>query len=247
MMWIKSLKYKGLRGFSYRMEFQRGPNVLIGLNGCGKTTTLEMIATLTGNDAATYIMAPVGRFPDLEYVEIVVKDGSREFRLEMKGFDLNAIAEFKAMLPKRTSFVLTTDLMDDRYVTDRQDPVECQRDLLAYLDRAGMGLAKQRVFQDGKYASLLVSDSGAQYYLIQVGMRRCMADTPALIEHPDRHLHFMLKQTIHEFYQEDHNHQLLISTHDPSTLNGASCYSEDKNGNREYQGVIDFGADDIKW
>ena len=43
----------GWKSFTFDIDFHPGMNILIGMNGCGKTTILDLIAGLTGTDRAS--------------------------------------------------------------------------------------------------------------------------------------------------------------------------------------------------
>lgn len=43
-MEIKSIEYKNVYGFlSAKLQFKKGENFLVGINGCGKTTILNLV------------------------------------------------------------------------------------------------------------------------------------------------------------------------------------------------------------
>lgn len=230
-MFISKLEYKRWRGASYRFAFSPSVNVIVGMNGTGKTNMLELLAMLTGHDDATKYLLRDG--DEFDYVKVEVKWKGGSAVLEMENFDfedLSRIAEFKAKLPRRASFVLQQESMkDDRLVTDRREPVECQKDMLQWLDVHGLGVNKQFHFVEGHSASLLVSDTGAQRYMLHLGMRRAPTETPMLVEHPDRSLHTMLKETVPEYLLESNDQQVIITTHSPELLGHIMDGDPDRN------------------
>lgn len=249
-MHIKSLKFRGYRGFGFDLKFMQGMNVLIGTNGCGKTTVLEIIAGLTGNDLATNYVAN----KPVEMAEVVVEHKKQRYRLSLEDrFDTQAIQTFKAQLPHRTSFVLTHDIPEHRLVTEQREPIECQKDMLAFLDRIDLGFSNRKMhFKDGHGATMMVGPTGGQRYLLDVGMRRAPTHIPCLVENPDRHLHVGIKRMICRYYQASKNHQVIYTTHDPCMFSGVEhAIRDDRDIWREdptnlLPGIIDMSSDRIK-
>jgi len=247
-MYIDSLDYEGWRGASFRLKFSRGVNALVGMNGCGKTNTLELIAILAGHRQASQLLR---EGDELKYARIVLFHNSGSLHDDMhvltlgNGLDHEKIAEFKDRLPVRPSFILQQDsLRDDRFVTERREPVECQESMLRWLKDHDLGVNFH--MKNGEYASLLVSETGAQRYLLTVGMRRAPTATPMLIEHPERSLHIMLKRRLPSFYRETKRQQLIMTTHDPEVLSGVD--SGGWSSHREYENkAIDMHDKAVKW
>lgn len=215
-MHIVSLDFKGFRGFAYRLKFARGITALVGMNGTGKTTVLDLISVFTGHEDAELFLHGLQQ---LEYAKIVVDTGDGVKTLELTdGYDADAVAAFRAALPHRASYVLhSNSLREDRLVTERREAAECHKDMLEWLER--FQLAPNHLhFVPGRYATLLVSDTGAQRYLLTVAMRRAPSAVPMLLDLPERHLHFMIRRAVLEFYQQDHDHQIICATHCPELM-----------------------------
>lgn len=240
-MFVASLAFKNWRGTSFRMGFAPTVTVMVGLNGCGKTNTLELIAILAGHDDAKHLIRPTDN-PSYVKIEVRWKTGSSTLELT-DGLDPQKIAEFKAGLPTRVSFVLQTDLPDDYLVTERREPVECQKDLLRWLENYDMPVNMH--FNMGHSASCLVSETGAQRTLLTTGMRRAPEHTPMLVEHPERSLHVILRRSIHEFYLEGPKQQLILTTHCPEVcaiVDRVNYRHADPKGRH-----IDFSSSAIRW
>jgi hypothetical protein len=219
-MYIESFSYRGWRGAGFKFKFTKGVNVLVGMNGCGKTNSAELLAILVGHKDAHKLLREDDQ---LKYAKIVVGEdvgpsATQRYVLELKdGIDLEKINAFKDCLPTLTSFVLQQDdLRDDRFVTARREPVECQKDMLEWLRAHDLDL--RLYVKDGEYATLLVSETGAQRYLMTVGMRRAPSATPMIVEHPERSLHIMLRRRIADYYRESNDQQVILTTHDPEVL-----------------------------
>ncbi len=259
-MYISKLDYKGWRGASYRLRFAPNITVLVGLNGCGKTNTLELLAMLTGHeDAMKLLRRPTDK---LDYLKIEVRWKTGHRILELDSFDVDKIEEFRASLPHNASYVLQQEnRMDDRLVTVRREPIACQKDMIEWLDMHDMKL--NFWFKEGHAASLLVSETGGQRYILNAGMRRAPSDVPMLIEHPDQGLHPNLQRAMIDFYLESNYQQLIITTHSPELLSevrgadDSAYWRSPGNGlsrkgtrhwNRERQDVcIAFDDKDIQW
>lgn len=226
-MYVERLEFKGYRGFNFRLKFIPRINMIVGLNGSGKTTILELIAALSGHDDACDHLIDPSHTPD--YARIVLRHEKKKYELELTdGFDLDKIAAFKATLPKRTSFVLQTNLLDADLVTEVRDPVECQKDLIESLDHYGMDIAM--VFDRGRGATCLVSETGAQRYLLTVGMRRAPAATPMLIDYPERSLHVMIRRTIMTDFYSEGDGQIIGATHCPEIISMADRQFGERDG-----------------
>ena len=243
-MYVARLEYKRWRGQSLRFDFIPEINMMVGLNGSGKTSTLDLIAIMSGHDDAARLL--IHPKESIEYARIVLRDdGGKKYELELEGgFDLEKIADFKAKLPTQCSFVLQHDLRDDRLTTERREPVECQKEMLELLENYDLGL--NFVMERGRYASCLVSETGAQNYLLHVGMRRAPATTPMLVDMPERSLHVMLRRSIITDYYCDRTgrNQLIGATHCPEIISRGT--ESHRYGERDFR-VISMDEKSLKW
>ena len=236
-MIIESLAFSQFRGFGFDLKFEDNLTCLIGPNGCGKSTVLHLLAALTGHKDAVELVQDE-RFGE---VTVTVKLGhERHFsmmdqsgvvhrkteparRLTLRltdSFDPVKITAFKFEIGEEcTSFVVDHFLGNDRYVTARRDPGEMQRDLLEWLSYHGLDVRKQLHVTEGRGATLLVSDTGAQRNLLHIGMRLAPQAVPMLVEHPERSLHPNLARRICDFYTKS-NQQVIYTTHSPEVLAG---------------------------
>ena len=225
----------GWKSFTFDIDFHPGMNILIGMNGCGKTTILDLIAGLTGTDRATELLEGKFRFIRLDVswpINETVTETPRKktktvthrhetimLRDDFKSEESqHEIARFKKLLPVRTSYVLRHDLYDDRYLGQAADRETNIKETIRYLDGWDLGIKKQlRVHPN--YAHYMLSDTGAQRYLLTVGMRITEEDTPMLVDMPERSLHPVLLRRIHEYYGRYRDtQQVIYATHSPEIV-----------------------------
>lgn len=108
---FKSVSVEGFRGIrGADMEFQHH-NIIVGLNGVGKTTMLNLLGGIAGSDTATELVAG----QKIGSIKMVLGAGNEEFVFEAKDFlDPKEIAAFKATLPegKRANYGLTDNYFE---------------------------------------------------------------------------------------------------------------------------------------
>jgi predicted ATP-dependent endonuclease of OLD family len=247
---VELLEYKGWRGHSYRLKFGPEVNMMVGLNGCGKTNTLELISILAGHDDAFDYLVRGGEC--LEHAAIRLRHEDKTFEFVIEGeLDRTKITEFKSSLPTKCSFVLQTNLRDDELVTERRDPVECQGELIEFLNVYDMPMNIAVTRERG--ASCLVSETGAQHYLLHVGMRRAPHWVPMLVDTPERHLHPIIRRSImRDFYCDiTGRNQVIGATHCPEII--AQYFGRDDMAPRrrpqpdEHFHVISMDEDQWQW
>lgn len=222
-MIIERIVIDGWKAFTFDLDFHPGMNILIGMNGCGKTTILDLIAGLTGTDRATELLNGIFRFIRLDVSWDANTAVRRRETIMLRGDFKSAesqyeIARFKKLLPVRTSYVLRHDLYDDRYLGQAADRETNIKETIRYLESWDLGIKKQlRVHPN--YAHYMLSDTGAQRYLLTVGMRIADEETPMLVDMPERSLHPIVLRRIHEYYGRYRNtQQVIYATHSPEIV-----------------------------
>jgi predicted ATP-dependent endonuclease of OLD family len=248
-MKIVSLAFRGYRGFNLKMKFGEGTTVIVGQNGSGKTSILNLLSALTGHqDAAAYYSRQ-----RIDYAKVVVKDSSRSSRnmiLEIDGWDLPSIAKFKRRISTLTSYVLTeNEATWNPFVTERREPISNQASLIEWLNYHDLGLERQFIM-GRDHASLLVSETGGQRFLLALGMNRAPVLTPMLVESPERSLHFMLRRRLPEFIAEP-GQQMIMTTHCPQLMSSVWFPRKDKDGMmtpaRNGDAIIDLSDDEVSF
>ena len=220
---IDRIVIDGWKAFTFDLDFSPGMNILIGMNGCGKTTILDLIAGLTGTDRATELLEGTFRFIRLDVEWEANASVTRRETIMLRGDFKSAesqyeIARFKKLLPVRTSYVLRHDLYDDRYLGQAADRETNIKETLRDLDGWDLGI-KRQLRAHPNYAHYMLSDTGAQRYLLTVGMRITDPDTPMLVDMPERSLHVVLTRRIHDFYgRYRESQQVIYATHSPEIV-----------------------------
>ena len=229
---IDRIVIDGWKGFTFDIDFNDGMNILIGMNGCGKTTILDLIAGLTGTDRATELLEGKFRFIRLdvswEANPSVIRKESITLEGEFNAFEINL---FKRKLPVRTSYVLRHDLGDNRYLGEPADRAKNIKHTIDMLHQWDLGLKRQLTVRPG-YAHYMLSDSGAQRQLLTIGMRLAEPGTPMLVDMPERSLHVILRRRIHDFYTRGtkrwksdlgpEGEQVIYATHCPELVSSVS-------------------------
>ena len=214
---------KGWRGFNFDIDFNDGMNILIGMNGCGKTTILDLISGLTGPACAADLLTGTFEFIRLDVSWEASTFVGRHETIMMEGsFDFREISFFKRKLPVRSSYVLRHDLYDNRYLGAVHDRESNIRDTLESLRAYDMDLRRQLQVSPNR-ASYMISETGGQRFLLTVGMRLSPPGVPMLVDMPERSLHVMIRRTIHGFYA-NHDQQVIYATHCPEMVASVTRY-----------------------
>lgn len=225
-MWIKSLRVSKFRSHSFDLKFGPIQNLLVGINGCGKSTVLHLISILTGPYITEKLADYDERFDEISItVQCRYDDAllNKDYTLKLNDtFDWDKINEFKSRLPARTSYVLHEDLWEDRFVSLMKNPADAFRDLQDRLMHISQNRFVARDIGPSHGHSLLLSETGAARNLLTTGMRIPPAGIPMLIESPERSLHITSRERIDDFYNDNDENQIIYTTHCPSVYNGLS-------------------------
>lgn len=239
-MYVSHLKMVKFRGLTIDLKFDPRCNLLVGINGCGKTTILNLIAILTGNES-TELLTQDEAFGMVSIsVECVYTDRYGKIINEEKKtltltdhFDWDKINSFKQTLPVRTSYVLSEDLWEDRFVSHRQNAAKMFQQIqerLAYIQQE-----RHRTYSfDSNHHTFLMSPTGAARYLLMVGLRLPPSGVPMLVDNPERHLHINSRYHLNDFYNCDDTNQMFYTTHCPTVYSGMS--------QRKFVGIFDVAA-----
>src|SRR5690606_20233122 len=143
--YVSHLKMVKFRGLTIDLKFDPRCNLLVGINGCGKTTILNLIAILTGNESTELLtqdeaFGMVSISVECVYTDrygIIINEEKKTLTLT-DHFDWDKINSFKQTLPVRTSYVLSEDLWEDRFVSHRQNAAKMFQQIqerLAYIQQ----------------------------------------------------------------------------------------------------------------
>jgi len=216
-VFIKHLALRKFRGFSFDLEFSSHTCALIAPNGGGKTTVLDVLAATSGVDDAIDLVDDC----DLDSLELTVIHEGKEHVLTLDdGWDYDKIAEFKAGLPVRTSYVLRADLLDDRYVGERDDYETNFEEMSRWMIGADIPIKAEWMYasrETGRY-DMMVGDSGAKFQYLNIGMRIPPNGIPMLVVYPELSLHIHARRHVTEFYKRSSDHQLIFATHCPTVF-----------------------------
>ncbi len=255
-MIIRRVVIDGWKSFTFDIDFITGMNVLIGMNGCGKTTILDLIAGLTGTDRATELLEGKFRFirldveweanPSVRRIETIVLRG--DFHSDESQYE---IARFKKLLPVRTSYVLRHDLYDNRYLGETADRETNIKETMRILDHWDLGIKGQLMASPNR-AHYMLSDTGAQRNLLTLGMRLANPDTPMLVDMPERSLHIILRRRLHDFYARfSEDQQVIYATHCPELVSSVTTrldvsqwHYQNSQQRPKYRGLFDLHADE---
>ena len=219
-MKIKSLILKNYLGFGFKLNFVRnksdnGSSLLIGLNGAGKSTILNVIAGLSGNDFATHLIS--GR--KVEYAKIVLIHDQQEYAYEtMNNFDFDSIIEFKKTLPTRTSYILPDDYDEDRFVSETRDGQELFNEMRKFLTSFGVPIEEGFHVNDGRGAGIFMGQTSAQRYLFSMSFRKAPEHVPILLDYIERNVHVQARKYFDDFYAVSDKQQIIATSHCPFVL-----------------------------
>ena len=191
--------------------------IIIGENGVGKTWLLNLLATLTGNDAATELMvdAPVG------YVFLSIKIGDKFLKFEAHGKLLRQdIESFKKKLGEHRSNYGITERNEIIFRHGCCDYVTFQR---MFRDFCLYGSISSNFFspfeRDGFY-SISVGDGSRRAILLM--LLASMGNGPLLLDEPSSHLHIVSMRRMARILHHS-NRQVILVTHAPEFIYREEC------------------------
>lgn len=207
---FKSVEVEGYKAIRKKdFEFAQH-NTIVGMNGTGKTTLLQLLAGIAGSDLATEIVSG----HEIGKIRLVMGAGNEEFVFEAKDWlDHEAIAEFKNTLPegKRANYGLT-EYYYQRYQFGDCDFASFKIMLDHFWARSGI---KPYISLTAKGGRLDAGDGVNQ--AIRVLFLCAMRGGPMLIDHPEISLDYRNKQLVAGMF-EGLDKQTICVTHSPEWM-----------------------------
>jgi predicted ATPase len=182
-------------------------NCFVGINGSGKTTMLNLIAGVCGNDDANHLLVgkKVGR------CRIVIEDDGDEFVFEASDyFRDEALGRFKRRLPSRANY---TSASAPSYVDESVDFSTARTRYMEFLRGHGGRL-------NAAYSAQQNSCSvywGSAYRNVFGLMAMDTEDSPFLIDNPDRSLDVRACAIVKRMLIRQ-DRQLIYATHSPEMM-----------------------------
>ena len=212
--------YKCLKRF--QADFNPVINLMVGVNGSGKTTVLDVIAGMSGSDFATKLIA----HKEVEYASILLEHLGKEYSLQLQGwFHEDQIEDFKRRLPERTSYVVR-ELDDYRFTAKIDDGIKNQERTFEWLEMADMPLTPQNLYVSSNKASLLVSERGAQRNMLNIGFRLAPPEVPMLLDGMEQSLHVSSRRLVLKWFYRADGQQLIGTSHCPEIVIAAEALAE---------------------
>lgn len=192
----------------FSAQFRDGGNAVIGINGCGKTHLLRVIAGVCGNDEATKLLI------DLQVEECVIRvinDNGRRITFKTKGgFDLDKVATFKALLSHRVNFPMTE--WNKTFPSEVIDPYTARARFECLVGKS----AVKEMFQARPgHVHNTAGDGFTRMLRIVFGDGAALV--PTLLEYPDHHLDIMNKRRLMTDLC-DGDRQVIYTTHSPEMI-----------------------------
>lgn len=182
--------------------------IIVGMNGVGKTFVLNLLATLTGNDAATEILVN----KKIGSVRLDVTLDGTPLVFESQGMLIREdIDKFKKLLgDSRSNYGMNEYRVDD-YRHGSCDYATTLRVIKDYLISDG-----SQVFNTRRHTySMMLGDGNRQ--AISLINLTFMGDGPLLLDEPSRHMHLVVKRKMAKMLHEC-KRQVIFVTHCPEML-----------------------------
>ena len=213
------VEHVSIRGFGPIQKFDEDfvrTNVVIGLNGCGKTTLLSFLAGVAGNDEATGLIAQQA----VESCYIRLKHEDRHFEFQtFARFDLEKIDEFKNSLPKRINFALTE--WGRTFAAHCVDLATAREEFRVYMTTHGSSAnsfspMRLFVYHPSARSARFLSGDGDKFAM-SLFLNDSEAGVPSLYDSPDRHMDLSGKRLMAEMLNRE-DRQIIYTTHNPEMI-----------------------------
>lgn len=187
--------------------FKGRANAVIGVNGCGKTHLLRVLAGVCGTDEATMLLRDLR----VDECHIVVEDRGQKHEFKCSdGFDLEAVGEFKALLSERVNFPLTE--WNRTFPSRVVDPFSARDNFIRLV-------GEEKLKETFRVHSTGVHNMAGDGFkrLLHIFFGDGATGVPTLLEYPDHHLDIMNKRRMLVALLRN-DRQIIFSTHAPEMI-----------------------------